>query len=142
MTVRRSDDVAFIGTNARKTPRYELAAHLHHYPEILCVESGHYYLFETLEAVNMPLWLTGILTPRTTLFRSGIIVSVGALDPGYKKRLAFGAFATHDIHIERGARIVSCRFAAIGDSTAYNGVWQGGKIHTDGEVVEGFDLEL
>lgn len=97
---------------------------------------GQYYLAQTIEEVNMPPFLRGELVPRTTMFRSGIAVYVGSVDPGYKGKLTVGLQVVqgYPVAIEKGFRFLSIIFHSVyGGSTLYDGVWQGGKVGTDGK---------
>lgn len=99
------------------------------------LEPNKYYLAKTREEINMPLDLSGLLTPRTTMFRSGIQVLCTKVSPNYFGLLTVGlkVLGESDVVIEKGFRIVSIEFRkVIGRSEAYKGLWQGGKLTTVG----------
>jgi len=99
-------------------------------------EKSKYYLCKTIESVNLPVNLQGLLFPRTTMFRSGIQILYGTIQPNYFGPLTFGLknISDSDIFIEIGFRCLSIGFEFIdGASIPYNGNWQSGeKIGTNG----------
>lgn len=93
-------------------------------------EKNKYYLCTTVESVNLPLNFQGLLFPRTTMFRSGLQVLCGTVQPNYFGLLTFGLknISDADIFIEKGFRCLSIGFEYIdGASIAYTGNWQSGK---------------
>src|SRR4030043_1324113 len=84
----------FLGIEERDTPKIKLAAK--NEPEkdesenYFIFEPGKYYLIKTLEKVNLPVTLSGIIFPRTTMFRSGLGLFNGIVQPGYSGELTFG----------------------------------------------------
>lgn len=92
---------------------------------------GDSYLVTTNEKVNMPTDLTAAMWLRSTLFRSGIIMSGGKIDPGYQGELSFLFYNAGPckFEIELGARIVHIMFFQIdGKTNAYRGQWQKGRV--------------
>lgn len=100
------------------------------------LESSHYYLGQTIESINMPTNLQGLLFPRTTMFRAGIQILCGTVAPNYFGSLTFGLLniSSHDLFIEKDFRCLSIAFANIdGVSNLYTGNWQSGeKVGTEG----------
>lgn len=96
----------------------------------------NYYLMTTMEYVNMPDDLVGLVVPRTTLFRSGVQLLCSNVAPGYRGVLTFGLklHAPVLFELERGARVAHIQFHAIdgGLVRSYEGQWQGGRVSTDG----------
>ncbi|MFA7243915.1 MAG: hypothetical protein WC080_01320 [Patescibacteria group bacterium] len=100
---------------------------------------GDCYLVTTNEKVNMPLNLTAAMWLRSTLFRSGIIMSGGKIDPGYCGELSFLFYNSGpcEFEIELGARIVHIMFFEIsGKSNAYRGQWKGGRVTSKGKEIQ------
>jgi deoxycytidine triphosphate deaminase len=129
----------YLGTEYRQTPDIETVAEVvgdsgkGPTVELLPYE---YYLATTIEQVNMPLDLVGLLCPRGSLFRAGVVLLTGQINPGYRGNLTFGMFNASSIQfdLEMGARIVHLLVARIdGKSVPYRGQWQGGRIYTNGE---------
>lgn len=92
---------------------------------------GDAYLVTTNEKVNMPGNLTAAMWLRSTLFRSGLIMSGGKIDPGYQGELSFLFYNAGpcEFEIELGARIVHIMFFEInGKTNAYRGQWQKGRV--------------
>jgi len=125
----------FLGVTERETPEMTLLAK---YEEVKTTEvqlKPHtYYLFKTLEAVNMPESLLAIMTPRSTLFRSGVYVFGGQVPPGYQGGLNMGIYNYRDTNfrLEMGARVVHIMFSEVkGEGNLYRGQWQGGRVTTD-----------
>lgn len=125
---------SFIGVKERDTPRYEEVPtiewngmtgwRLHH---------QGFWLAETIETVNMPLWLAGRLSARTTTFTCGLFFAFGPVQPGYMGTLRFGLRNVDyaNTFLEVGARIVHIQFDPIfGEAEQYRGQWQGGRVFT------------
>lgn len=106
---------------------------------------GEYYLLQTQEALRLPIDVAGFLSPRTTLFRSGVRLDVGPVPPGFDGKLTLGCEVRclNGFLIEPGARFVTVRFLPINPSPAiagesYNGIWCGDKVTTHGERERGY----
>lgn len=116
---------------------------------------GH-YLIKSLETINMPIEMSGLVIPRTSVFRAGLIPTGTRISPGYSGNIVTGLYIPHEtpiFSIERGARLMSVsfdtiilpnrvydwfleRYALSPDETAqavgkYDGIWSGGKVTTD-----------
>ncbi|MBI2124003.1 MAG: hypothetical protein HYU04_02085 [Candidatus Wildermuthbacteria bacterium] len=124
-----------LGVTERETPEMKLIAT---YEEGKITEiqlKPHvYYILKTVEEVNMPEDLLAIMTPRSTLFRSGVYVFGGQVPPGYKGGLNMGIYNYRDtdFRLEMGARVVHIMFFEIkGKGNLYRGQWQGGRTTTD-----------
>mgnify|MGYP001610942872 FL=1 len=77
--------------------------------------------------------LLAIMTPRSTLFRSGVFIFGGQTPPGYKGGLTMGIYNFRDevFELEMGARVVHIMFFQVeGESNLYRGQWQGGRVTT------------
>ena len=97
---------------------------------------GKYYLIKTMEKVNLPVTLSGIIFPRTTMFRSGIGMFNGIVQPGYSGELTFGVcnLGQSNIKISFGARVAHITFhEVLGSGNQYKGQWQGGRVSTGGQ---------
>ncbi|MEK7542507.1 MAG: hypothetical protein AAB524_02295 [Patescibacteria group bacterium] len=93
-----------------------------------------YYVLKTMESVNMPENLLAVMTPRSTLFRSGVFVFGGQVPPGYKGELNMGIcnFGQKEFRLEMGARVVHIMFFEVkGEGNLYRGQWQGGRVTTN-----------
>lgn len=100
---------------------------------------GKYYLIKTMERVNLPTSLSGIIFPRTTMFRSGLGLFNGVVQPGYSGELTFGVsnLGQSNIKISFGARVVHITFHEIlGEGNQYQGQWQGGRVATDEKEIQ------
>jgi deoxycytidine triphosphate deaminase len=98
-------------------------------PPIL--EPGRYYLFVTIEKVNMPSDLLGLMLNRSSLFRCGASLRTAVVDPGYSGVLTVGIKneGAYQIELERGARVLQMVFAEVkGGTKSYDGRYQGGKV--------------
>lgn len=121
---------AFLGETHRKTPAITLVKQFGKDKSIK-VKPGDYFLFKTIEKINLPIDLSAIILPRTTTFRSGIFLRTGPIQPGYSGELTFGAKNEGPItvEIEMGARFAHVIFHEIkGSGSAYRGQWQGGRV--------------
>lgn len=123
---------AFLGIEERYTPEHKSIAKYDGKPgNIVTLEPGEYYVTETIEEFNMPEDLFGIVKPRSTLFRSGLILRAGVIDPGYKGPLHPAIYnASHiPVKLEMGARFCQVYFMEIKGELVrkYEGQWQGGR---------------
>jgi len=102
-------------------------------------EPGKYYLIKTIEKVNLPTNISGIIFPRTTLFRSGLGLFNGVVQPGYSGELTFGIcnLGKSNIKVSFGARVVHITFhEVLGEGNQYRGQWQGGRVATEGKETQ------
>jgi deoxycytidine triphosphate deaminase len=136
---RDTPDIKLVGKNE---PDRGLASNLEAKPpqdNYFIFEPGKYYLIKTIEKVNLPVTLSGIIFPRTTLFRSGLGLFNGIVQPGYSGELTFGLcnLGKSNIRISFGARVVHITFhEVLGAGNQYRGQWQGGRVSTDGKEVQ------
>ncbi len=133
----------FLGVEERDTPKIKLVAKNEsekgEAENFFIFEPGKYYLVKTIEKVNLPVTLSGIIFPRTTMFRSGLGLFNGIVQPGYSGELTFGVcnLGKSNIKISFGARIVHITFhEVLGEGNEYRGQWQGGRVATDGKEVQ------
>ncbi|MFA6492575.1 MAG: hypothetical protein WCV58_00275 [Patescibacteria group bacterium] len=97
----------------------------------IIIKPGESYLVTTLEKVNMPKNLTANMWLRSTLYRSGIVLSGGNVAPGYCGELSFLFYnaGNCEMEIELGARIVHILFYEVsGETNLYRGQWQSGRV--------------
>lgn len=133
----------FLGVEERHTPEAELVAKFEdgktEAENSFVFEPGKYYLIKTMEKVNLPVTLSGIIFPRTTMFRSGLGLFNGVVQPGYCGELTFGVcnLGKSNIKISFGARIVHITFhEVLGEGNQYRGQWQGGRVSTGGKETQ------
>lgn len=127
----------FLGIEERNTPEVMSIAKFNPSKEESFVfEAGKYYLVKTIEKVNLPADISGIIFSRTTLFRSGLALFNGIVQPGYCGELTFGIcnLGKSNIKVSLGARVVHITFHEVsGAGNAYRGQWQGGRVSTAGK---------
>ncbi len=125
----------FLGVEERKTPSAsKLASYDSSKKSSFVFKPGGYYLIKTIEKVNTPDDILILFRPRTTIFRSGLMIFTGNASPGYCGELTFGManLGRSNIEIELGARVVHAMFYQIkGESNAYKGQWQGGRVSAE-----------
>jgi deoxycytidine triphosphate deaminase len=141
----------FLGVEERDTPKIKLVAKANTpspyegegrgevKENFFVFKPGKYYLIKTMEKVNLPTTLSGIIFPRTTMFRSGLSLFNGIVQPGYCGELTFGLanLGQSDIKISFGARIVHITFhEVLGEGNQYRGQWQGGRVATQGKETQ------
>ncbi|MFH1822179.1 MAG: hypothetical protein ABH830_00590 [Patescibacteria group bacterium] len=133
----------FLGVGERDTPDIELIAKHDENKEekdnYFIFSPGKYYLIKTIEKINLPTNLSGIIFPRTTLFRSGLALFNGIVQPGYSGELTFGIcnLGQSNIKVSFGARIIHITFHEVfGEGNEYRGQWQGGRVATNGKEVQ------
>lgn len=125
---------AFLGIEERKTPNVELVAKYDPKDKTSFVfEPRKYYLMKTIERVNTPKDILILFRPRSTLYRSGIMIFTGNVSPGYQGELTFGIInlGSNPVKIELGSRVVHAMFYEVkGKTNLYRGQWQGGRVST------------
>jgi deoxycytidine triphosphate deaminase len=126
---------AFLGIDERETPELvEVAAFDAKNKSSFIFKPGTYYLTKTIEKVNLPENIAGIIKPRSTLYRSGLILRTGIVNPGYDGELYFGLFNAGqiEVEIELGARFAQIYFTEVKGKAVntYRGQWQGGRATT------------
>lgn len=133
----------FLGVEERDTPNINLVAKNDDSKDerenAFVFEPGKYYLVKTMEKVNLPTTLSGVIFPRTTLFRSGLALFNGVVQPGYSGELTFGLcnLGKSNIQVSFGARVVHITFHEVfGEGNQYRGQWQGGRVATEGKEVQ------
>jgi deoxycytidine triphosphate deaminase len=95
------------------------------------LEPNEYYLVTTIEKINVPLDLLPHIYPRSSLYRSGLLLLVGKPDPGYYGFLTYGLtnLSKFPVKLQMGARICNIIFHTIeGEITPYRGQHQGGRL--------------
>ena len=122
----------FLGVENRDTPKTNLVGKNEEgkseEDNVFVFKPGEYHLIKTMEKVNLPTNLSGIILPRTTLFRSGLVLANGIVQPGYSGELTFGLInmGKSNIKISFGARVVHITFhEVLGEGNQYRGQWQG-----------------
>ncbi len=127
----------YLGIEERDTPEVKSVAKYD--PEkasFFVFEPGKYYLIKTVEKVNLPTDISGIIFERTTIFRSGLGLFNGIVQPGYCGELTFGLcnLGPSKIKIDLGARVAHITFHQVfGGGSQYRGQWQGGRVSTEGK---------
>lgn len=133
----------FLGVEERQTPEAKSLAKYD--PEkiddenFFIFEPGRYYLIKTIEKVNLPVTLSGAIFSRTTIFRSGLGLFNGVVQPGYCGELTFGIcnLGKSNIKISFGARVAHIVFnEVLGEGNQYRGQWQGGRVSTGGKETQ------
>jgi len=130
------DGSAELRLRERITPPTKLLASFERGDMEFLFEPKNYYLVQTIEKVNLPSYLLGYITPRTTMFRSGLFFQTSFISPNYQGRLTVGVenLSNFPILIELGFRILTiCFFKIEGEATPYRGIWQGGRVSTEGK---------
>lgn len=95
------------------------------------VKPGEYYLISCIESLNTPKNLMPVVFPRTSLFRSGLLLLNSKTDPGYKGTLTMGLknLSEFDVTLQMGARFCNIVFFKIeGQTISYRGQHQDGRI--------------
>jgi len=124
----------FLGIDERKTPDVKLLAK---YQEggkkSFIFRPGKYYVMKTIEKVNTPGDVLILFRPRSTIYRSGMMIFTGNASPGYCGELNFGIvnLGPYPIKIELGARVAHAMFYKVeGKTNLYRGQWHGGRVGT------------
>lgn len=135
-TLYRVKGGGYLGIRERATPEMEeVETYKPEETSAVALEPHTYYTVKTLERVNTPDNLLILFRPRSTLYRSGVLLLSGNVSPGYVGELNFGIINLRNepFMLELGARICHAMFFQItGTSAPYRGQWQGGRTTTDG----------
>lgn len=130
----------YLGIDKRETPKSKLVVKYNPKKVTSYIfEPGKYYLIKTVEKVNLPNDISGIIFPRTTLFRSGLALFNGIVNTGYQGELTFGLYnlGKSNIKVDMGARVVHITFhQVLGEGSQYRGQWQGGRVTTEGREAQ------
>lgn len=122
----------FLGIKDRKTPKPKLVAKYNpKRKSSIKIKPGDYYLFKTIESVNLPYDIVGVLYTRGTLFRSGIVHDLSQISPGYHGELITSLYNAGPsvIEIELGSRYIHVQFSYVfGGGKKYRGQWKGGRV--------------
>lgn len=125
---------AFLGVTERHTADVKLVKKYDEKkPSKVVIKPGDFFLVKTIESVNMPDNLTASITPRSTTYRSGLMLRTGNTPPGYCGGLTFGLYNAGPVTVtmEMGARFVHIQFSEVsGGGNMYRGQWQGGRVTT------------
>ena len=130
----------FLGIEERETPKTKLVArYSKNKKAFITINPGEQILATTFEIVNLPQDITANIWLRSTLYRSGIVLSGGNIAPGYCGTLTFTFFNSGKcpVEIELGARIVHILFSRVeGSGSKYRGQWQGGRVSTGKKEIQ------
>jgi len=86
------------------------------------------------EEFHLPSDVFAILFPRSTMFRNGMIVECGVVEPGYEGRpvvaihipfLTTGDVGVKSMTLSKGYRVVQAIFFKANSASIYNGSYQG-----------------
>jgi len=125
----------FLGVTERETPDMKLVAKFEEGKTVeVRLKPSTYYVVKTIEEVAMPENLLALMTPRSTLFRSGVYLFGGQVPPGYQGGLSMGMvnYRDEEFRLEMGSRIVHIMFFEVkGEGNLYRGQWQGGRVTTE-----------
>jgi len=123
----------FLGIEERKTPDVKLLAkYKEGKKKSFVFRPGKYYAMKTIEKVNTPADILILFRPRSTMYRSGMMIFTGNASPGYCGELTFGIvnLGPCPIEVELGARVAHAMFYKVeGKSNLYRGQWGGGRIN-------------
>ncbi|OIP96483.1 hypothetical protein AUK40_04940 [Candidatus Wirthbacteria bacterium CG2_30_54_11] len=130
--VYRISGKGYLGVENRKTCDIETIAT---YAEGKVVTAtwkpGDFFLVKTIEEVNLPIDCVGILKPRSTLQRMGLMLRATQIAPGYSGGLtvAVANVGPCEVEVELGSRFLHLMVSPlIGNGSAYRGQWQGGRV--------------
>ena len=93
--------------------------------------AGQFYLVTTMEEVSLDRDMIALVYPRSSLFRSGVILATSVTAPGYQGRLTFGLHVAGPFPFiaQLGARFAHIIFLQLDQpATEYRGQWQGGRV--------------
>lgn len=118
-----------LGVQSRRTPTHEIIE-----PDnelVYTLNPNQSYLATTCEEFDLPNEMAAIFSPRSTLFRSGIVFQSSVLPTGYIGAMTFLLTNQTELsfEIEEKARFAHVIFLEVsGEVNQYQGQWQGGRI--------------
>jgi deoxycytidine triphosphate deaminase len=125
---------AYLGLTHRETPKVKTVAKYNEKKiSSYTIKPREFVLMSSIETFNIPLDITVNFKPRTTTFRSGLIIRTGNVAPGYCGKVTFAAVneGTIPVTMELGCRFAHAQFEWVdGGGTQYKGQWQGGRVAT------------
>lgn len=125
---------SFIGEEKRSTADIKLVAKFDpNNKSSFVFAPGKYYLMKTVEKVNTPKDIVILFRPRTSIYRSGVMIFTGSCAPGYSGELIFAItnLGACEVEIEMGARVVHAQFYRVeGSTNLYRGQWKDGRVST------------
>jgi len=98
------------------------------------VRKHRWQLVRVNEEFHLPSDVFAILFPRSTMFRNGMIVECGVVEPGYEGRpvvaihipfLTTGDVDVKSMTLSKGYRVVQAIFFKANSASIYNGSYQG-----------------
>lgn len=94
---------------------------------------GNYVLASTMEELNMPDNLSGLLFPKSTWMRKKVMVTPAVVEPGYKGNMTLGIafFGSCPQVVDSGSGICQLLFAQLSDPVVYMGKYQDSKGITE-----------
>lgn len=125
-------DSGHLGIDYRKTSHTRLLASMESTPGAdFSFSAGQFYLITTMEEVSLDSDMMALVHPRSSLFRSGVILATTVTAPGYNGRLTFGLHVAGPVPFtaELGARFAHIVFLKLDQpANEYRGQWQGGRV--------------
>lgn len=125
-----------LGVEERATPKAKLITRYDpKNKKSATLKPKRYYTMTTVETINTPPNVVVLFYPRSTLYRSGVVLLSGNCSPGYRGKLTFGLVNLHEkaFRLEMGARVAHAIFYQVkGKTRLYRGQWQGGRVDTGG----------
>ena len=103
---------------------------------IFNLDPKRWYLATTMETMNLPANMAGVIFPRSTLFRSGVELHTSITPPGYAGPLTFGLLVSHSegFRIALGARFCHLVLMQVRKgATKYRGQWNQGRVDSPDE---------
>lgn len=114
-----------VGNNKVHRNRDEVTTRYIGNDEVYELEEGWYNVMYN-EAVDIPKTVMGLVLPRSTLMRNGVMVTSAVWDPGYKGAGYGGLYVPYRTLFGVGERIAQIVFMEVRNTTGtYNGEYQG-----------------
>ena len=121
-----------IGSGSRDTSGIHLLASVETTPgAAFSFSTGQYYLVTTMEEVALDFDMVALVYPRSSLFRSGVMLATSVTAPGYEGKLTFGLYVAGPVPFiaELGSRFAHIIFLELDQpANEYRGQWQGGRV--------------
>ncbi|MBS3112918.1 hypothetical protein J4418_02475 [Candidatus Woesearchaeota archaeon] len=125
----------FLFIDETKTPStHLLGKYEENNPAKVTLYPNEYYIVKTIEKVNLPKEIACIIISRTTLFRSGLLLLSGLVDPGYSGELTAGLInlTNKPFTLELGSRIANLiSYTIEGNANPYISNYHGGLLGKD-----------
>lgn len=93
--------------------------------DVYSLEAHKTYSFDFCEKVQMPSNMYGMIYPRSSSNRIGVLITSGIYDPGFTNRVGAIARVTQNVELKKFDRVATLLISWADSASEYNGQYQG-----------------